>query len=287
VVDFPVPGGGPARIVVPAPGAGPGFWAGAPSAAFAGDGALVIAYRVRTPGRRGASLVVATSRDGGETFATVAAVDKDRFGAESLERPALVRLDRGWRMYVSCATPNSKHWRIDALDVDEPARFSEARPRAVFAGDEHVGVKDPVVRRTASGWRAWICCHPLDDRGEEDRMTTAYATSRDGLEWDWRGEVLAGRAGRWDSRGARVTAVLPDGRASYDGRASKEENFSERTGVAMPREGDLLSAAGDAPVSDVRYLDLVPAANGGYLAFYERPRQDGSHELCMERFPPA
>ena len=118
-------------------------------------------------------------------------------------------------------------------------------------------------------------------------MTTAYATSRDGLTWTWHGDVLAGRPGRWDSRGARVTAVLPDGRASYDGRASKEENFSERTGVALPREGGGLRAAGDAPVAGVRYLDLVPAPRGGYVAFYERPRADGSHELCLERFPPA
>ena len=29
-----------------------------------------------------------------------------------------------------------------------------------------------------------------------------------------------------------MTAVLADGRATYDGRASKEENFSERTGLA-------------------------------------------------------
>ncbi len=285
MTEFPVPGTGTARVVVPAPGTSPGFWAGAPSAAFAADGALVIAYRVRTPDRRGASLVVATSRDGGETLITITTLEKDRFGAESLERPALVRLDRGWRIYVSCATPNSKHWRIDALDADEPAGFSDARPRTVFAGDQHVGVKDPVVRKTTGGWEAWICCHPLDDAGEEDRMTTAYATSRDGIQWEWRGEVLAGRPGRWDARGARVTAVLPDGRASYDGRASKEENFSERTGLALRGADGRLIANGDAPVANVRYLDLVPAPHGGHVAFYERPRDDGSHELCMERFP--
>ena len=39
---------------------------------------------------------------------------------------------------------------------------------------------------------------------EEDRMTTAYATSADGLTWDWHGTVLAPRPGRWDARGARL-----------------------------------------------------------------------------------
>ena len=35
---------------------------------------------------------------------------------EGFERPALVRLADGrWRLYVSCATPGSKHWWVDSL----------------------------------------------------------------------------------------------------------------------------------------------------------------------------
>ena len=116
-------------------------------------------------------------------------------------------------------------------------------------------------------------------------MTTAHATSDDGLSWRWQGDVLSGRPGSWDARGARVTSVLADGRASYDGRASREENFSERTGVAVPRDGRRrLEPLGDAPIAAVRYVDLVPVPGGGHIAYYERPRQDGSHELCVERF---
>lgn len=281
---FPIPGTGRAAVAVAAPGEGAGYWAGAPSAAVGPDGEMVVAYRVRTPDRRGASVVVATSPDG-ERLSTVCVLEKDRFGAESLERPALVAVDGGWRLYVSCATPGSKHWRIDALDAREPAGFAGASARTVFPGGAHTGVKDPVVRRFGGRWHAWVCCHPLDGAGDEDRMTTAYATSDDGLSWRWRGEALAGRPGRWDSRGARVTAVLADGRASYDGRSTKEENFSERTGIALPAgEPGRLLAAGDAPVAAVRYLDLVPLSGGGHVAYYERPRADGSHELCVERF---
>ena len=69
------------------------------------------------------------------------------FGSDSLERPALVPLDDGtWRLYVSCATPGTKHWRVDALDADHPSGFGPARPRTVLPGDEGVGVKDPVVK---------------------------------------------------------------------------------------------------------------------------------------------
>ena len=49
-----------------------------------------------------------------------------------------------------------------------------------------------MIRRRDGAWHAWICCHPLDEPGEEDRMTTAHATSADGLAWTWHGTVLAG-----------------------------------------------------------------------------------------------
>ena len=114
-------------------------------------------------------------------------------------------------------------------------------------------------------------------------MTTAYATSRDGLDWEWHGTALAGRPGAWDARGARVTAVLPDGRAAYDGRATKEENFSERTGLARRAgPGGRLVPEGDGPAADVRYLEVLALPGGGHRLWYEAPLLDGSHELRTE-----
>jgi hypothetical protein len=281
VADLPLPGTGRASVAVPAPGSGPGYWTGAPSAALDSSGAIVLAYRARDPERRGCAVVIARAVDG-ERFATELVLDRDRFGAESLERPALVRTtDGGWRLYVSCATPRSAHWRIDALDARVLPAIAEASARTVFAGDERTGVKDPVIRHRAGRWEAWICCHPLEEPGHEDRMTTAYATSADGLAWQWHGTVLAPRTGGWDARGARVTAVLADGRAFYDGRATREENFSERTGVAVPVAGGGLRASGAGPVADVRYVDAV-AVPGGHRLYYEAPLPDGSHELRTE-----
>ena len=258
-------------VAVPAPRPGPGCWAGAPSAALDDDGAVLLAYRVRDVERRGGSVVLARAADG-ERFEPVATLDKERFGAESLERPALVRIEGGWRLYVSCATRDSKHWWIGALDFADPAALAGAEARTVFPGDERTGVKDPVVRREGSAWRAWVCCHPLDRRGEEDRMTTALATSDDGLTWRWEGTVLGPRPGTWDARGARVTAVLPDGTTYYDGRATKEENFRERTGIV----------GRDGPVADVRYLDALALPDGAWRLYYEAPLPDGSHELRTE-----
>ena len=106
----------------------------------------------------------------------------------------------------------SKHWWIDALEADDLEGLAAAEPRTAFAGDERTGVKDPLVRRANGRWEAWICCHPLDEPGAEDRMSSAYATSDDGLDWKWHGTVLAGRPGCWDARGARLTS-RPSGRA--------------------------------------------------------------------------
>ena len=283
-MDFPLPGRGRSAVAAAAPGTGQGFWAGSSAAALDADGTFVVAYRLRmgiAPVGR-AETIVARSDDG-ETLTTVATLDMSRFGAMSMERPAIVRTDEGrWRLYVCCATPGSKHWWIDVLEADDPSGFEDADARTVFPGDDTTAVKDPIVQRVDGGWRAWICCHPLDVPDEEDRMTSAYATSEDGFKWTWHGTVLRPRPGTWDQRGARVTAVLRDGRAAYDGRATKEETWFERTGPARHTGRGRLEQLGDEPVADVRYLAVLPLPDGGYRIYYEAPLPDESHELRTE-----
>jgi hypothetical protein len=284
--DFPLPGSSRAVVAAPAPRAGQAWWAGSSSAALDEDGTFVVAYRVRLgqPPEGRAETVIARSEDG-EQYTTVATLGMERFDAMSMERPALVRTDAGrWRLYVCCATPNSKHWWTDVLEAEEPEGFADADARTVFPGDDNTGVKDPLVRRIDGGWEAWICSHPLDVPDEEDRMTTQYATSADGLAWEWHGTVLSPRPGRWDARGARLTVVLPDDRAAYDGRATKEENWFERTGLARltGRQPGELEQTNDNAAADVRYLDVLPLPNGGYRIWYEARLTDESHELRTE-----
>ena len=114
-------------------------------------------------------------------------------------------------------------------------------------------------------------------------MNTAYATSDDGITWTWHGTVLSGRSGEWDARGARLTTVLPDGRAAYDGRRNAAENWFERSGIAAPTgDGSELAAVPGTPVTDVRYLDALALPGGGYRIFYEFRLPDESHELRTE-----
>ena len=163
----------------------------------------------------------------------------------------------------------------------------------VLPGSAELAVKDPVVLVDESGWRMWVCCHPLTEPGHEDRMTTAYATSRDGLVWDWQGTVLAPTAGGWDQRGTRVTAVLHESPlvVLYDGRASAEDNWHEGTGLATSTDGRTLVAE-DLPVirsphSDgaLRYVSAVALPGGGTRFYFEAARADGAHDLMTSLVP--
>ncbi len=289
-----------AVVAVEPPGRGAGFWAGAPSA-VAADGGVYLAWRLRRPvgDGRGYAVAVAFASDGVHFGEPVAVITKEAADTESLERPELVQLPGGgWRLYLSCATYGTKHWRVEVTDAAHPGEFDAAKRAVVLPGDPlKRAVKDPVVTCRDGRWHLWATIHPLADPDETDEMTTEYATSADGLDWTWQGTALAGRPGEWDSRGARVTAVRFGAgghpvTAYYDGRASAAENYEERTGIAFGTDPAALSAAsapGGGPAASspygrggLRYLDLVDLPDGTTRLYYELARADGSHALVTE-----
>ena len=236
-------------------------------------------------------MAVARSADGVH-FETLLTIGKAEMDAESLERPALVHApDGSWRLYVSCATAGTKHWRVEVIEAASPDAFDARRSRVVLPGDAKTAVKDPVIVHHDGVWHLWASTHPLTDPDQTDRMSTEYATSADGLDWTWHGTALSPRPGEWDARGVRVSAVRLNGGeivAYYDGRATAAENYEERTGLATGTEPAALTAVSSAPLAEsphgggLRYLSMVDLGDGHERWYYELTRADGAHELRTE-----
>ncbi len=280
-----------ATLVVPAPVPGPGAWAGSPSA-LSVDGEIFLAYRLRTPSRRGYAVEIASSADG-VTFKRLATIGQEYLDTESLERPALVvTADGRWRLYLSCATHGTKHWRVELIEAAGPDAFDPRKSEVVLPGDEANAVKDPVIAYRDGGWHLWASIHPLTDPDHTDRMTTGYATSADGTDWTWQGTALAPRPGEWDARGARIAEVKFTAEgvvAYYDGRATAAENCEERTGLASGPLPGALRAVDCAPVAQsphpglgLRYVTGVALADGRERIYYELTNANGSHDLVTE-----
>jgi hypothetical protein len=299
--------------IVEPPGEGKGNWAGAPSIWYDRGGDFWLVYRLRKPHPyRGYLLRIARSSDG-IRFRTVWEATKEQFGTESIERCALVRLDSSrWRLFVGFVDPADRRWRIDALDAPSPERFDPSRRRKVLsAGDVGVeGVKDPVIYRLAGLWFMFLSFSPKPLQVSEEiekrmhatgdvfatgisRSATALAISEDADTWHWQGEVFGNRPGAWDGYAGRISCIVyrqPVFIAFYDGSRSVEENYEEKTGLAIGFslfQWERASLAGPVLVSpygtgSLRYMDAIPLDDEIWF-YYEFCRPDGSHELRLSK----
>ena len=129
---------------------------------------------------------------------------------------------------------------------------------------------------------------------EPGKGSTGIATSLDGVNFEWQGELLP-PGDSWDSKLTRVDtmAYVPPGfTVLYGGRSGIEETYEGSTGIAVsfdlrtfqkltPHKPALQSvhATGSLKYSDIVVLD------DAYVFYYECVRADGAHEIRMNRVP--
>lgn len=302
-------------IVSPA-GTGPGHWAGAPSVVYDSESErFYLSYRVRKPQPiRGGETYIAASKDGVQ-FEVIWSALKSDFGSPSVERFCLIKTpDGGWLLYPSYVDPADNRWRIDVIRADDPSGFDVRRRQKVFTAPELgvEGVKDPWVMRL-NGLYYMLISYAVRMDGlppeQQARMhatadiyntgltlsSSAMAVSQDGIRYEWLGDVFSPRAGAWDAYAARLGCLIPADHGwigYYDGGASVEGNYEERTGLVQSfdlRHFQRLSYDGPMLTSpqaslSLRYIDAVPLETE-ILIYYEYCRADGSHELRMNRLP--
>ena len=289
----------PARsqLLVPPPSDGPGSWAGAPGA-FRDGGELFVCYRLRRPAPvRGHELRIAAVERG--ALRDLWTVRKDDLRAESIERAAIVRHERAWRLYVSYVAEMDRQWRIGLVEAESIESLDARTIRTILhpSATGTLAVKDPWIVRERGRWRMFVSCgrrveEPhVDSRGDAlssgaTKSETGLAESDDGVEWSWLGIVFGASERGWDRFTARLTCATRDAGGwlgCYDGSASLDENYEERCGLA--RSPNLLSwqrVSVDGPVigtprgaGGVRYVATLDTGE----VFFEHTRADGAHEL--------
>jgi hypothetical protein len=300
-------------------GSGRGWWAGAPCATFDSiTNTFFLVYRLRQPRElgRGVECRIAAS-DNGIAFTDIWALPKTNLSALSIERTCLTRgLDGLWRLYISHVDPTDRRWRISMLEAREPDQF-DAQSMTTLLTAEDVGgegVKDPNVftigrahymlasyatRETPGTPESEAEKHASGDIYNTGLTLsrTGAAVSGDGRNFQWIGDISpvgsnsgGPNADGWDRYCQRIGALvgMESGGylAYYDGSASVEENYEEKTGLAVTFDMKTyysLSTSGPSLVSphgsgSLRYIDVL-AVGHELFYYYEISKPDGSHEM--------
>jgi hypothetical protein len=297
------------------PGQGPGYWVGAPGVIYDDDrGKFYIYYRRRKPREmrggielgRGYECGISESSDGVK-FSEVWTASKDLFGSISVERAALVKTMGGkYRLYIGYVAPEDSKWKIDMVEADSPEGLDPKAKKLVLAPEDCgvEGVKDPYILIVGGKYYMLVSYATSPEKPMEGLHDTAdifntgkassntgLAVSSDGIDFTWIGDVLSPPGSGWNAYAARATCVLytaPVFNVFYDGGASVDENYEEKTGLAITL--DLMNyyhVTEKAPLlvsphasGSLRYMDIIRLGEDIYY-YYEYARPDGSHELRM------
>jgi len=285
-------------------GDGPGWWAGAPGATFdAQSNTFYLVYRQRQPRElgRGVELRIAAS-DNGIAFTDIWALPKTSLDALSVERASLIRgLDGRWLLYLCYVYPEDGRWRVGLVEADEPDAFDVTTMTTLLIPEDFgaIRMKDPNV--FIIGRMTYLLVTYATEEPAPNGLPfyrTGIAMSGDGRRFQWMGDAtpmmnypaLPNAGPAWDGHCRRIGAMVPletgGWLAFYDGSASADENYEERTGIAQTFDlRTFYSLTPDHPAlfsrhatGCLRFVDVVQVGRELFY-YYEIARADGAHEL--------
>ncbi len=288
-------------------GKGYGHWVGGHSVVFDPDaGKFYLYYRIRHPlGKgRGGKCRIAESGDG-VAFTDIWEGTKEELDAESIEVGSLVRDPRtgNWRLYVSYQMRRGP-WRVDLIEANHPRELDAWHHRTVMQPGEYgIGsVKDPRVYLVAGLYVAFVSV-PAQQGWREDESgwrhpvgggATGIMTSPDGIyfrNFKYVFEPGDGAPGEWGRFRARINSVVylpPVYVGFFDGGHTMYDCYEEWCGVAFSHDLEhwtRVSTDGPwvrSPHGCIRYMDALVVGEEIWY-YYEYTREDGSHELRMNK----
>lgn len=295
---------------------GKGWWVGAVSAFYDRErGKFYLYYRIRKPRTlgRGVECRISESKDGVK-FDDIWIGKKEELGSPSIERASLIKSYKGdYLLYISYVDPTDNRWRIDVLHAKSPEAFDLSQRHPIFTAENTSAqaVKDPVVYFFSGLYYMFFSYAPTPEGVNQTSLKDMHATadvfntgkviscsalavSSDGEQFTWLRDVLI-PGESWDRDTARVSSILytpPLFTMFYDGKASVEENYEEKTGTAISfdfmhwQKVSIRNPVLTSPYSShsLRYMDIVPFEDRIYF-YYEYAREDGSHELRLNIVP--
>jgi hypothetical protein len=299
-----------------------GYWVGAPGVFHAAaERAWYLTYRIRRPRGvtpdRGGEARIARSTDL-QNWEDVWSVTKDKFASASIERSAIHKAPDGqWRYFTSYVDPADGRWCVSCLKSNNVCKFDPAQAKPLFnaASLQLEGIKDPwILAHDRAFYMFLSVALPTATTTQRSHSTldiyntgeclsaTGLAISRDLENWQWQGIVFKPRAIGWDRYCRRINSVVPYREkfiAFYDGSSSHEENYEEKTGLAISsdlRRWECLTPSGPILTSphgsgSLRYIDAQPTdgarnpAARSLSVFYEFARPDSAHDLRFATVP--
>lgn len=292
-------------------GPGNGYWAGAPGAFYDSlEKTWYLTYRIRRPRGvepdRGGEARIARSTDLAK-WEDIWSVNKSAYQSASIERSAIHRGPDGiWRYFTSYVSPEDGRWCVSLLRGPDVRKLSADSVKPIFTAKplKLEGIKDPWIFSQGNAYYMFLSIAlptPKTSAKSHDTLdiyNTGECVSATGLavspnldDWEWKGVIFQPDGKGWDKYCRRINSLLPmNGNfiAFYDGSAGHEENYEEKTGIAISTDlhrWKTLTPNGPCLTSEhasrsLRYVD-IQINDGRAFLFYEAARADGAHDLRL------